>query len=64
MKQQPEKVWSDQPHSPGDYVYIKLQWYHQLSLHKRLSDRLFPIYYGPYHILAKISHAAVKSSGH
>nr|GEU88347.1 Ty3/gypsy retrotransposon protein [Tanacetum cinerariifolium] len=40
--------------NPGDKVLVKLQPYRQLTLAKRLSNKLSKRYYGPYEILERV----------
>lgn len=44
----------------GDFVYLKLQSYHQLLVFQQRNLRLAPRYYGPYKILEKIGIIAYR----
>jgi hypothetical protein len=61
MKKQADRKRSSRKFSKGDWVYLKLQPYRQLSLknaHKQ--QKLSPSYYGPFEILEKVGTVAYK----
>ncbi|CAJ2678818.1 unnamed protein product [Trifolium pratense] len=58
MSQQANKHRSDRVFSIGDYVYLKLQPYRQLSMKKHGYNKLLPKFYGPFKVLDRIGGAA------
>ena len=42
----------------GNWVYLRLQPYRQTSLALRQSHKLFPLFYGLYHVLERIGSVA------
>lgn len=58
MTQQANRKRTDKTFSEGDWVYLKLQPYRQLSLKQRASQKLSKRYYGPFRILRKIGFVA------
>ncbi|GKB87688.1 hypothetical protein Tco_0959960 [Tanacetum coccineum] len=46
--------------NPGDKVLVKLQPYRELTLAKRLSNKLPKRYYGPYEILERVGKVAYR----
>jgi len=58
MKQQPYLRRSEREFEVGDWVFIKIQPYKQLSLKKQGKNKLAPKFYGLYHINKKISQVA------
>ncbi|XP_074299979.1 uncharacterized protein LOC141631174 [Silene latifolia] len=55
-----DKGRSEGEFEPGDYVYLKLQPYRQVSISQRSNQKLARRYYGPYKILSKIGPVAYK----
>ena len=60
MKQQADTRRSEREFSVGDWVYLRLQPYKQLSINTRASMKLFPRFYGPYQITERIGAVAYK----
>ena len=45
---------------PGDFVYLKLQPFRQMSVRVRGNKKLSPRFYGPFHILARVGKVAYR----
>lgn len=58
MKQFADAHMSEREFQLGDWVYLKIQPYRQLSLAVRGSQKLAAKYFGPFQIIAKLSVAA------
>ena len=58
MKQQADRHRIEREFEVGDWVFVRLQPYKQLSLKQGGKNKLAPRFYGPYQINKKISHVA------
>lgn len=58
MKQQADQHRSKREFEEGDWVFVRLQPYKQLSLKQEGKNKLSHKYYGPYQIIKKISSVA------
>jgi hypothetical protein len=61
MKQQAYQHHSEREFEVGDWVFVRLQPYKQMSLKQKKKDnKLAPRYYGPYKVLQRIGSMAYK----
>jgi excinuclease UvrABC nuclease subunit len=61
MKQQADQHRSEKSFEVGDWVFLRLQAYKQMSLKQAKKDnKLSPKYYGPFEVLTKIGTMAYK----
>ncbi|CAL0299324.1 unnamed protein product [Lupinus luteus] len=58
MKHMADKHRSDRQFVAGDWVYVKLHPYRQISVTNRSNAKLAPKFYGPYQILSKVGLVA------
>ncbi|XP_068649600.1 uncharacterized protein [Aristolochia californica] len=59
-KQIYDKGHWDLSYAPGDYVWLRLQPYHQLSLASAKCHKLSPKFYGPFQIVDRVGSVAYK----
>ena len=62
MKHYADANRSERVFQPGEFVYLKLQPYRQVSVAVRINLKLAAKYYGPYEILRKVGSVAYKLS--
>jgi hypothetical protein len=58
MKQQADQHQTEREFEVGEWVFVRLQPYKQLSLKHQGNNKLAPKFYGPYQINKRISHVA------
>jgi hypothetical protein len=58
MKQQVDQHMTEREFEVGEWVFVRLQPYKQLSLKQQGKNKLAPRFYGPYQINKKISQVA------
>ena len=59
MKDQADKKRRDVTFQIGDFVYVKLRPYRQLSVASRINQKLSPRFFGPFEILDKIGTVVI-----
>lgn len=62
MTEQANKHKSDRQFQEGDWVYVKIQPYRQITMSGSRVTKLSAKYYGPYQVLQKVGHVAYKLS--
>ncbi|XP_068657889.1 uncharacterized protein [Aristolochia californica] len=60
MKNTYDKGHRDQSYTPGNYVWLRLHKYRQLSITTSKCNKLSPKYYGPFQILEHIGSVAYR----
>ena len=61
MKQKADQHWNKRSFDVGDWVFLQLQPYKQMSFKKAKKDnKLSPNYYGPYKVLQNIGTMVYK----
>jgi hypothetical protein len=60
MKQQADKHRSEREFEVGDWVFLRLQPYRQISVNVHPSNKLSPRFYGPYKVLERIGYVAYR----
>ena len=60
MKKVYDKHHTERSFKEGDWVYLRLQPYQQMSLSVQRNLKLSPRYYGPYKVLQKVRPVAYK----
>jgi hypothetical protein len=60
MKQLADQRRSEREFEEGDWVFVRLQPYKQLSLKQQGKNKLAPKFYGPFQINKKISQVAYR----
>lgn len=59
MKQRADRGRSDWVFNVGDWVFLRLQAYRQLTVERQRSAKLLPWYFGPYEVLEQVGEMCI-----